>query len=303
MKKRSCIICIICMTFATALGLLCGCNAMHMAENQSEANNALWADCCYDASAEYEEALTYSELGTGDLPAMNSYPKNVITAQDIYGNAWLSFSNSNWAMNGTAGNTPILDKTQPSLPEPCESNEEMNFQIASASPCTPDTTCGESTPLRHPCQAYYLPVGMYDSAQSDGAQLLIDDASDFVYRVGVRYTATWDVSLQFDLILQAEGYLVDTADGILLCVTDARVRCDGLDGAWSSNRLQELQTYEGQLLPEIFSLYQSLLAGDALTVDEFYGVGSFARQTEKDIYCCFDSERMLFSLQEPLTFG
>lgn len=141
-------------------------------------------------------------------------------------------------------------------------------------------------------------LGKYVSSQTEGATLEIQRDRTFLYERTRRYTHRGENPYAFDLVFQVSGYVLPAEGGVQLCVTDATVTYAkteesdlALNAALQSNALN--------LNESQWDRCQRMLAGEELTVDDFYGIGTFGMMTSEPVVAALDGDAMAFALDRP----
>lgn len=141
-------------------------------------------------------------------------------------------------------------------------------------------------------------IGTYSSSQTEGATLEVTSDGTFSYLRTRQYTYRGEEAYSFAMTFRVSGYVLPAEGGLQLCITDATVRYNKTE----ESDLALNAALDGNVLyPDGSELERCrrLLAGEELTVDEFYGTGTFAMMTAEPIVAIFDSDVMAFALDRP----
>ncbi len=134
----------------------------------------------------------------------------------------------------------------------------------------------------------------YASEETEGAVLRLENDGSFSYALARQYIHLADDAYSFDMTFRASGYLLPAEGGVQLCITDATITCEGLNTERNTSILSYAnnQGYSSEELKQ----YAQLISGESLTVDEFYGIGTFAQMTAYPLIAVIDEENRSFTL-------
>lgn len=285
-------------TMALLAGAICTCVGC-MANSVGSGCTGEMSGGCYLNGTDAEE-LAFSEIASGTLPLPN-YPERTrqIVLTDTEEPLQLLFylpPEEEEVSRGTLGS----EGNRNEVSEPPLSAEESRFLAEFGELLSRAENCSFNKVFPADLAGGTLvTVGRYTSVQTEGAVLDILRTGDFVYQVGWRYVYAGDEDVAFNLFLRFSGYLAISEGKLRLCMTDARVICQGLAAnRWANATMAALMASQ-TVAPDTLEAYRRMLAGEALTVDEFFGIGTFAQRTAAPVYVVLDLETMEFAVSRP----
>lgn len=165
-----------------------------------------------------------------------------------------------------------------------------------------DRTCAEVKPVgavteEAGLEVFDEPIAEYASSHSDGAMLAVGEDDRFLYRVARRYEYVAHPPFTFDLLFIVSGSLQQEGEAIRLVPEGATVSCSSLsNGTEAEAILAQNVMYTAYGL----ELNERMLAGEALSLDEFLGSGAFAQLLSTPVFVELDTETQCFTLSHPL---
>lgn len=146
-------------------------------------------------------------------------------------------------------------------------------------------------------EIFACPASEYASSLSDGAVLVVTENLRFLYRVARRYEYVSEPSFTFDLLFTASGQLQEEEGGLRLMPEDATVACSSF-----SNGTEVEQALAQNVIYTAYGVQMNerMLAGEALSLDEFLGSDAFAQLLSTPVFVTLDTETQCFALSRPL---